>query len=200
MNRAAQILLVVLLIGVILAVAGLLIITMSVLLLIFAGLLFAVFLNSLTRWISHHTRLSYHKSYAVVTILLVVLFAAGVVYLGSQIAAQAAALWDGLTSAAQQVGERLQDYDSFDRYLGTDGPLSRSMITASESVMGTGLRWVGWAFSGALVILFVGFYAAYDPALYRAGVVKLVPPKHRPHARTILDKLQSALGAGSSAA
>jgi predicted PurR-regulated permease PerM len=49
------------------------------------------------------------------------------------------------------------------------------------------------ALAGALVVLAVGIYTAVDPALYRRGVERLVPPSHRDRAGLALDRTGHSL-------
>jgi hypothetical protein len=58
-----------LLVALTLAAAGLLIVTLQVLLLIFAGVLFGIFLHQISRLLCDRTRLSYRGAYLVLTVL-----------------------------------------------------------------------------------------------------------------------------------
>ncbi len=57
----------------------------------------------------------------------------------------------------------------------------------------SGIQSIGWALTSAIVIFFVGLYAAYDPHLYRGGLIKLVPIAKRDRADDVLDQSQTAL-------
>lgn len=49
------------------------------------------------------------------------------------------------------------------------------------------------AITGFLIILFLGLYLAAEPGLYTAGIVRLVPRRHRERAREVLAKLYETL-------
>ena len=188
-----QILLTTLSIALILAVAGVLSDTLTIFLLVFAGMVFGIFLNSLCRWLTSFTRLPYRWSYLVIVLLLLSFTVAGVYYLGWQIAEQANELSRQLRESTKEATERLRQYDWTQRYLPepaklqnrvTDGILPR-VLQGMQSVVGVA--------TGMLVILFVGLYAAFDPELYSSGFVKLIPPARRDRAHEVLEKLNAAL-------
>ncbi|TWU25130.1 hypothetical protein Pla52o_14280 [Novipirellula galeiformis] len=185
-----------LLTALVLAVAEILVVTISVLLVIFAGLLFGILLNRIAHWSSRHTPIPYHGGYFLVVILLLGFFAAGTYYLGAQVAQQADELGSELQNAVQQTQERMSQYEVIKQYT-PDASQVQSMVTqqggSAFSNMLQGVRSVGWAFTGAIVIFFVGLYAAYDPELYRTGLVKLFPIDRRERVVDALDELRSAL-------
>jgi predicted PurR-regulated permease PerM len=184
-----------LLVGLILAVADLLIVTLSVLLLMFAGVLFAIFLNGLSQWISDHSPVSYRSSYTAVLFVLMAIMAAGVFYLGSQAAQQASALWSEVQTSANAIGERLEAYNWAEEFLPDSSQVTSSITDGSvvPQVM-QGVRWATWAFTGFLVIFFVGAYVAFDPELYKTGLVNLVPQDRRDRASQVLRSVHSVLG------
>jgi predicted PurR-regulated permease PerM len=49
------------------------------------------------------------------------------------------------------------------------------------------------AVAGALIVLAVGIYTAIDPGLYRRGVQRLVPPRHRPRTDLALERTGHSL-------
>lgn len=190
-----QPLLVALLAGIMLAVADLLTVTLSMLLLIFAGVLFGIFLNGVSRWVADHTPLSYRWSFAVVVTGFLLTFVAGLYYLGSQAAEQATALSSQVQSATQTLTERLDQNEWAQKYLPDLSEMQGGVSAGSllPKVI-RGMSWLGWAFTGIFVIFFVGLYNAFDPHLYRTGLVKLVPPDRRDRASQVLRRLHSALG------
>lgn len=189
-------LLTLLLLALILAVADLFVITTSVLLLIFAGIVFGVFIHGVSDWPGRRTGLSYRAGYWIAVSLLFLLLIVGFYYLGSQVALRAEELWLQLESSVQQASKQLKEQPWAKRYLPNASEL-QSTLTGSSSMlpgMFKGLTAVGWALTGPLVILFVGLYASYDPELYRTGLVKLFPKDRRPVVREVLQKLRTALG------
>ncbi|EMI18792.1 protein belonging to Uncharacterized protein family UPF0118 [Rhodopirellula maiorica SM1] len=186
-----------LLVALIFAVADLFIPTVSVLLVVFAGLLFGVFINGLAGFADRHAPLSYRMSFMLVVTVILLLFAGGVYYLGAQVVQRTDELWSQLQTASEDATQRLKQYEFSKQYL-PDSEQMQSMVrqqgdSAVSGVLG-GLRSVGWAMTGAIVIFFVGAYAAYDPRLYRKGLVKLFPTQRRERVLEVLDQMRSALG------
>ncbi|MEZ6089815.1 MAG: AI-2E family transporter [Pirellulaceae bacterium] len=197
-NRVSptSLLVVALLIALVLAACDLLTTTLALILLIFAGLLFGIFLNSLAGGLSNHSPLNYTTGYFIIVVVMLVLIGLGFFYLGSQVVQRADQLWSELGSAAERSREKLMQYESAKQWL-PDADQMQQMVTQNSSSvlpkMLSGLQIVGWGITGALVMFFVGLYAAYDPSLYRRGMIKLVPLPRRQRTDQVLDKCQSAL-------
>ncbi len=51
---------------------------------------------------------------------------------------------------------------------------------------------LGGALTGALVVLFTALFSAVYPESLRTGLVRLVPPRRRPHARHVMHRLATA--------
>lgn len=181
----------VLLIGVILAMAGLLVMALSVILLIFAGVLFGILLHDVSDWISRRTGKSYSLAYGIVVTLLLLAFGGGIYYLGSSIAQHAQTLGSELQSAAQ----RLSENEQVKKYLPSPEELQKWLRTISSGLpMATRTaQAVSWFLVGSMVIFFVGLYLAQEPGLYKRGLVKLIPPKDRDRATGVLDDLHASL-------
>jgi len=186
----------VLMLGVILAIANLLVITTSILLLIFAGLIFGVFLNGLSTWTSRKTGLSHNVGYFIVVFAFFVMTVGGVFYLGSQIVERSDQLWVQLQTGMENAVQRWQQHEWASENLPKPQEIEKIVTEQSGQMlprMMYGIQWIGWGLTGGLMILFVGIYAAYDPALYRDGVLKLVPMDRRDRASDLLTTLQSTL-------
>ncbi len=185
--------LVLLLLAIALAASDLLVSAVSVVLLILAGVLFGIFLNGLSRFIP----LPYRWSYVIVITVLVLLIALAIFYMGSQIGQQLAQLSDQLQSASQQFIDRLKQYE-WGRQSLADSSQLQEMVTggggAVFSQVMQGMGWLIWGMTGMLVIFFVGLYVAYDPDLYKGGIIKLITRAHRPRAEEVLGTLRRSLG------
>ncbi len=195
-TKAEVFVITVLLTALVLATAGLLVPTLSILMLVCAGLLFGVFVHALAAWPAHHTPLSYQGSFLLVVTLMLVSIGIGFFYLGSQAVRQADKLRTQLQSAVQTTEARLSQNRWVSENLPSVSELQERMIQSTGSIlpeMFQGLQWIGWSATGALVIFFVGLYAAYEPSLYRTGLVKLVPMNRRDRVRNVLDELNVAL-------
>jgi predicted PurR-regulated permease PerM len=163
---------------------------LHVLLQVFAGVLFAVFLSALAGWLSERARLRYGWALAVVVLALLAV-AGGLGWL----------LANRLALQTQEFSQRVPE--SLERvrgYLG-ERPWGRVLLEHEDNArdvlaqLGQALN-VGGILSGvtafvvtALIIFFVGLFGAAEPGLYRGGVLHLVPPPQRPRAAEALDAL-----------
>lgn len=190
-----SLLMVLLLVALILAVADLLFVVLGVLLLVFAGILFSIFLNVPSRWLSERTPISYGWALTLVVTFLL-LAAAGVgYYLGSQIVAQAADLFGELRISAERLVRHVQQNHWVQQYLPKSDDAQGAVLSAqSLQVAIGGLQWGAWAMTGPLVIFFIGLFLAIDPALYQRGLLRLVPRDRRPRWQQVLSKLRTELG------
>jgi len=92
--------------------------------------------------------------------------------------------------------QRWKQHDWANENLPKPEELEKMVTEKSGEMLPTmmyGLQWLGWGLTGGMVILFIGLYAAYEPDLYRGGLLKLVPMDRRPHAFELLTKLKSTL-------
>ncbi len=197
MTNFYALLIVLLSVGLILSVTDLFVVTISVLLLIFAGLVFGVFLNGLSNWLIKYIPLPYIAAYLIIVAILVLLLASGFSFLGTQIAARTNELWSQLQSVVAQLQSWLEQLPWAEQYLPSGSEL-QSTLTKSSSMIAPGIAsWLsllGWGLTGLLVILFVGLYAAYDPELYRSGLLKLLPKEKKSVANRVLIEIHSNLG------
>ena len=167
----------------------------DVLLLLFAGVLFGVFLNGVSRWAEGKTAMPYKWSLATVTVLLVGLFCAGFVILIPQIADQVTQLSDELTESMARLEVHMKQYPLARQILERAPRLQdlfapdSNFATLVSSAFTTAFGFVG----NTIIVFFVGLYLAADPALYRDGVAKLFPLKKREHARSILNDMGQAM-------
>jgi predicted PurR-regulated permease PerM len=154
----------------------------------FAGVLFAVFLTALSDWLAKHSRLSYGWSLLVVVIALLVLVVGVGWLLGNRLAVQAESMAHRLPQAFEQVRAYLQ-HRAWGRVV------LEHLPGAANSAAGAG-AWlpVTNVFTGVInvfefviVVLVVGIFGAAEPRLYRAGVMHLVPPRHRRRAGEAVD-------------
>lgn len=172
------------------------VVLLDVLLLAFAGLLFAVFLRSLSDWLSTHARVSSGAALLIVASGLAALAAFGLWRIApdvghqmDQLVADAPALIDDATSALESYGwgrwfldhaGNAGDWLTEPRTVGRAATLLGSTI----GLLGTGL-----------VILLVGLFIASEPATYRNGILRLVPVAGRAKAEEVLRDIWHVLRA-----
>lgn len=185
----------VLLVALILAVADMLVATVSILLLVFAGVLFGIFLNAMSNWLCQKTGLRYIWSYTLVLVLLSAVTVAGYIYMHTQIVAQAAELWEQLQESGQQVYQRVRSSQWMQRFM--PDVKAEDLMPSSAKVLPavtSWLQWLMWGITGVVVIVVVGMYVAFDSKLYEEGVIKLVPLHRRDRAREVMHTLRVAMG------
>lgn len=185
-----------LVVGVAAALGGVLLwLAADTLLLIFAGILFAVFLSGLTELVSRYTRLPRGWALAVVSLVLIILFALAGWLMAARLAEQAQQFSEELPRAIKHLRERLDAYP-WGKWLAAElkdirlsaeereSALSKAATAASAALEGV---------TGAVVILFIGLFVAADPELYKRGLVRLAPIARRPRARQVVDGMGDAL-------
>jgi len=195
-QKAARVgLLAIPLIAIALAVAGLLVATMQVLLLVFAGVLFGLFLNRLSHTISDHTPLPYRAAYAVVIVVLVLITVGGGYYAGSRMIARISELSGEMSVALQSLNDQLMD-SSWGREYSDLVSQAEGMFTNGGGMLPRVLTVAGslvWGTTAIVVILFVGFYVAFDPHLYETGMLMLVAANRRERAGQVVERLRVTL-------
>jgi predicted PurR-regulated permease PerM len=186
-------------VGVVLTV-GLLVtvvwLSLHVWLAVFAGVLLAVFLRTLSDWVGRATHLSRGWSLAAVLLLLTGLMTLGILLVVPRMAEQFDALGERLPKAVEQAqswGTQL----GLDRYLPRDTPPASELAANAGKVLA---RVAGWftvsvrAVGNFFVILFLGIYLAASPQIYIAGATHLFPFSKRKRVREVVDKLGDTLG------
>ncbi len=164
-----------------------------ILLLVFAGTLFALFLSGAARWLGPHVRLGYRLSLAIVVVAILAGAAASLVWIGPRLVQQGAELIDGIPAAARGVigAERLSRWL---HELGRGGRqgVVRDIETAISTFTGV-LTTVLAGVAALVVFLFLGIYGAAQPAVYRRGLLRLVPLGARPRVDQVMTALVRAL-------
>ena len=181
--------------GIALAAGYLLVTVLDLLLLMVAGILFAVFLNGLSRWLSARSKFSYGWSLAIVVVVLLGGFGIGLAILIPQINQQVTQLFEQLSPSLNNLQKQLMNYPWAQQLLAGaprlkeltsgQGDLISQMISALSSAFGF--------VANAVIIFFVGLYLAADPATYREGIAKLFPLAQRDRAREVLNDMGQAL-------
>lgn len=164
----------------------------DVALLVFAGILLAVFLQGGGHAIA--SRLGLSDAWGVGLFLAAIVLALALFGLAvaPAVGAQVDELARRLPEALVSLRDRLKDYewgaDLLDRmtpeaFLSAEG--GSAALSAVSSTFG--------AIGNVIVILFVGLYGAIDPGLYRRGLTLLLAPSLRPRANTVLREAAATL-------
>lgn len=183
------------LLGVALLAAALLIENLAnVLLLIFAGVLFGIFLHGLSALLGRHTGLPYPVALTVVLLSMLTLLGLGFALLGAEAATQIDQLGPRLQQAWEQMRARFKLYD-WTRVLLSEKNL-RTLVPDRElwlpGLRGLFSNTIGIV-AGFLVVLFMGLYGAATPQVYRRGLLQLLPAARRRQAAERIDLLVDAL-------
>ncbi|WP_309139705.1 AI-2E family transporter [Siccirubricoccus sp. G192] len=160
------------------------------LLLDFGGVLVAVLLRHLTQGLARLTGLPTGASLAAVALGLAALAAAFVLSIGPQVAAQFEQLWQALPQALEGFRDFVARYDWGRDLLEAGGPpRPGTLLNLATGLLGTVFN----AVADALLVLVVALFLAADPAPYRRGLLRLMPPARRPRAAEILEALGGGL-------
>ncbi len=168
----------------------------SALLLIFAGILFGIFLNGLTTL--GITRLHLPR-WAALTLLLVIMGGAIGCFLwlaGPQAVQQMQQLGEQLPKSLAKLRNDLAAYD-WGRSILQNLPSLNHMDLSATMLMGSVTQFfsiTAEVLGGIVFIFFVGLYLAASPHEYLDPVVILLSPEHRERGRELLSALGGALG------
>lgn len=174
-----------------LALAALVWTVVDALLIGFGGIVFATVLLALARPLSRMTGLGPRWSLAIViAALLVVGIVLGWLF-GNEVANQFAELQRRLPEAVAKLRVWLEGSSAGRTVVAS----ARDTVANAELLSQAGLIATGIvaAAGNLLLIVFLGIYFASDPALYRDGAVRLVPPAHRARVGEALDASGVAL-------
>lgn len=163
---------------------------------VFAGILLAVFLSTLTRWTRRLTRLPRGWALASVLVVLLGLGVLGGWLLGPRVVEQFGELAQRLPKAIEHVQQHVQN-SGWSRFLPTKLPpaseLSASAGKLAANAAGLFRLSIG-AVATFFVILFLGIYLAASPQVYLNGIAHLFPISQRSRVSELFDKLGVTLG------
>ena len=162
----------------------------DVLLLLFGSVLFAVMLRAIADPLARSLGIGDRWALALAGLLVIGVLAAGVWFLGPELARQMRGVFDRLPAAFARIAEALQLGSFADLFKGSGtasslGSLATRIFAWSTSVLG--------ALASLGLVIFGGIYLAVDPKLYRKGFVKLVPPALHPNVDMALDDIGDGL-------
>jgi len=172
--------------------------TAGTLLLIFAGLLFGALLDAATRGLAYVLPVGRGWRLACVCALLAAAAALVLAWGGYNLMAQA----DGLVAV---IGDQLRALRGELRAIGIAPPpgsegqqrsLAQLLLPDPSTLFGTAYSAFSLAsglLGNAVVVVFIGLFAAADPGTYRRGILALLPRDRRPRAGEVLDEMAAAL-------
>ncbi|MDQ3649182.1 MAG: AI-2E family transporter [Acidobacteriota bacterium] len=163
----------------------------DVLMLVFTGILMAIFLRGLSDKLSERIGLSSGWSLAVVCLALVALISLGGWLLAPSIAEQVDQLSETVPRSVARLQQSITRYGWGRRLLEQVPPIedmmprTRDVVSRATGVFSTTLGVVANLF----IVLFIGLYLAADPRLYTGGLLHLVPLKKRQRASEVVETL-----------
>jgi predicted PurR-regulated permease PerM len=165
----------------VLAVMVVVVLTVRVLLGVFAGILFAIALRALASFVAKHTRLPYAVVLTLLVLLLMGAAVTGVVLALPRLGDELENLRAVLPPAVHRLADSVGYGALLDRTKLHDLELDKFAAGALETV-GTTFD----ALAGLVVCFFVAIYGAADPAAYERAACAVLPPRERPLAAAIL--------------
>lgn len=180
---------------VVLAVFGLAYLVVKVgfvLLLAFGGILLAVLLDGMTRWICEKTGWGRSWALALVAVVLVGAFVALVLLLGPRVVAQFGQLGTALGEGQDRILEALAGVEWAQPILDRIAAFQSNSQEIAQRVLGAFSTVVGGLIN-IVVILFIGAYLVADPGLYQRGLLHLVDKRHRQRGAEVLTRTGTAL-------
>ena len=167
---------------------------LNVLLLVFAGILFAVFVRGLSRFVFGRFEKLPDKVGIIVTLLfLVAISIAFTIFLAPQLGEQVPKLAEELPKAINSLREKTDFFSWLEDYVESgDGQTPTFNEKLTDKVMGLFVSTFG-ALTGFFIILFVGIYLSFTPFYYVGGFFSLLPSAWRPRADEVTQALDHAL-------
>jgi predicted PurR-regulated permease PerM len=188
----------------------------NAILLIFAGIVFAAFLDGLSQLLARILPLGHGARLAIVCTILALLVGGGLAWGGVAVATQAdefvRTLREQFTQVSgwlEQRGLNLPDIAAEQQTApqssqappsggdpGAETPTFRSYLPSFQGVFGTAWTAASIVFGivgNIVIIVFLGIFFAAQPKLYRDAVLLLLPPHYRPHVRTVLNETGETL-------
>jgi predicted PurR-regulated permease PerM len=159
----------------------------DILLLIFGGILLAIFLRALSDPLARHTPLSETVALALTILFIVGLSVAGFVVVAPELAEQIGELGDAIPAAVNEVQGWLQHLGLENQF--EEGGDGGAILEAVTGFLGGAMQWLGYF----LTFLFVGLFVAFRPGIYVDGFVALIPIEQREEGRDLLKSLATTL-------
>ena len=164
-------------------------------LLVFAGMLFAVLLSSGANAISSRFKIKYKIGVGIVLLIMVILITLVVLLLGPSLSDQIDEMIEVLPKSIASLEDKMKE-SQLGRRLLDEIPDDPAKVIDNEKAV----QKIGGAFSALLgvaanivIVLVVGIFLAIDPVMYRRGFVRLFPPDKRKRIDDVLIKCYDSL-------
>lgn len=149
----------------------------QVLLVIFAGILFAILLDGLADFLRHHLKMAHMPALLLVILVIIALFVGFGWFAGPHVNEQVTQLSERLPDAWERIRAMLEQHKWGNALLRTTPPPSE-LVPSSADILAR----ISGVFSTALgalvnisIVLVLGFYLALNPKGYLDGLSLLMP-------------------------
>ncbi|WP_231690952.1 AI-2E family transporter [Aureliella helgolandensis] len=179
------------------AVVGLVVVSRSLLPLIFGAILFAVVLNRLARKLDSWIPASLSRGVRISAVigfltLLTVICALTFAHSASE---QIVQLTDRVDASISEVVQAAKEQPIIQRFSG-DNPKLKSWLPSSAQSLGVAKNFFATAFgvlADCLILLILACYFCFSPQKYRGGALRLVPIQWRERLDALLDESSETL-------
>jgi predicted PurR-regulated permease PerM len=161
-----------------------------VLMLMFAGIVFASAIRAGAMPIARRTGMNETLAVALVALLFAAFIIGGAYLFGFQIAKQAQDLWDAVKDAAGKVTRLVKDTPVGDTLVGSFDGMANGQAVGKVA---KGTVTVFGAVADMALVVFLSVYLASDPRTYRRGLLSLLPRSTREPVGEALDASGEAL-------
>lgn len=162
----------------------------NVLLMVFAGSLMAIYFHGLANLLARKTKLQHRWSLLIGILTTLLSVSLLFWFLGAKISMQVGELAQDIPEILKDVRGRMQNTEVGRKllYYFSDGN-SEKMMSSFQEIFRTSFGVVGDIY----IILFIGIFFTANPTLYREGIIKLIPPRGKDHARAVIKRLDFTL-------
>lgn len=169
--------------------------TVDILLLVFAAILFAVFLRACSKLLSGSFNIPVGLALLTVLIMLALVLVAMAKWMAPSLIAQAQQLYEAVPQSLDRLYFYLLGFDWFHSVAQTIPPLQdmvpefSKVLTQAQAVF-TGVLDVATKLA---LVLFLGLYLAAQPGVYIRGLITLFPHSKKARVRAVLHELEHTL-------
>lgn len=169
----------------------------EIFLLVFAGLLLAIFIRGLSDFLCRHTPLSERWAVAAVLFSTIALVAAGVWLLAPSVEKQFDELTRELPVVYESLRQKISQYPIGRRIIELlPSPQQFILGRKQANIFGrvTGLFSTALdVITNLLIIIITSIYFAFNPSIYKEGIIKLIPQSREQRAREIVGTIEITL-------
>ncbi len=167
----------------------------NIVLLVFAGILLAIFLRGLSHLTQKFIHVSEHLALFIVVVCLILIIAGLCMIMGPNLVQGVENLADKIPSSIDKLQNSIKEY-SWGKALIKNINDTAKTISNNSQIKSHAIGVFSSSLTGLLniiVILVVGLYSAYDPKLYTESFLKLITKRKRKRVSEIITLLQNAL-------